>query len=40
MLNTCSDAHVTFYDLNSFIGLMPMEHSSGEREMKGRITVH
>ncbi|MBD0368636.1 MAG: IS110 family transposase [Flavisolibacter sp.] len=28
-----------FYHLNSFIGLMPMEHSSGEREMKGRITV-
>ena len=28
-----------FYHLNSFIGLMPMEHSSGERELKGRITV-
>jgi len=28
-----------FYRLNSFIGLMPMEHSSGERELKGRITV-
>lgn len=28
-----------FYHLNSFIGLLPMEHSSGEREMKGRITV-
>ena len=29
----------TFYHLNSFIGLMPMEHSSGEKELKGRITV-
>lgn len=29
----------SFYQLNSFIGLMPMEHSSGERELKGRITV-
>lgn len=29
----------SFYHLNSFIGLMPMEHSSGERELKGRITV-
>lgn len=29
----------SFYHLNSFIGLMPMEHSSGEREMKGRIAV-
>jgi Transposase and inactivated derivatives len=29
----------SFYHLNSFIGLMPMEHSSGEKEMKGRITV-
>ncbi len=28
-----------FYHLNSFIGLMPMEHSSGEKELKGRITV-
>ena len=28
-----------FYHLNSFIGLLPMEHSSGERELKGRITV-
>ena len=28
-----------FYHLNSFIGLLPMEHSSGEREAKGRITV-
>lgn len=29
----------SFYDLNSFIGLMPMEHSSGERELRGRITI-
>jgi hypothetical protein len=29
----------SFYHLNSFVGLMPMEHSSGEKEMKGRITV-
>lgn len=29
----------SFYQLNSFIGLMPMEHSSGEKELKGRITV-
>jgi len=29
----------SFYHLNSFIGLMPMEHSSGEKIMKGRITV-
>lgn len=29
----------SFYDLNSFVGLLPMEHSSGERELKGRITV-
>jgi transposase len=29
----------SFYDLNSFIGLMPMEHSSGEKIVKGRITV-
>jgi transposase len=29
----------SFYHLNSFVGLMPMEHSSGERELKGRITV-
>jgi transposase len=29
----------SFVELNSFIGLMPMEHSSGEREIKGRITV-
>lgn len=28
-----------FYHLNSFIGLLPMEHSSGEKELKGRITV-
>ena len=26
-----------FYHLNSFIGLLPMEHSSGERELKGSI---
>jgi transposase len=29
----------SFYHLNSFVGLMPMEHSSGEKIMKGRITV-
>ncbi len=29
----------SFYHLNSFIGLMLMEHSSGEKIMKGRITV-
>ncbi len=29
----------SFYELNSFIGLMPMEHSSGEREVKGRLTI-
>lgn len=29
----------SFYELNSFIGLLPMEHSSGEREQKGRLTV-
>ncbi|MDQ3846579.1 MAG: IS110 family transposase, partial [Bacteroidota bacterium] len=29
----------SFYHLNSFVGLMPMEHSSGERELKGRITI-
>ena len=28
-----------FYQLNSFIGLLPTEHSSGEREIKGRLTV-
>ena len=28
-----------FYHLNSFVGLMPMEHSSGEKEVRGRITV-
>lgn len=28
-----------FYHLNSFIGLLPMEHSSGEREIRSRITV-
>ena len=29
----------TFYHLNSFIGLLPMEHSTGENERKGGITV-
>jgi transposase len=29
----------TFYHLNSFIGLLPMEHSSGETENKGVLTV-
>ena len=29
----------SFCHLNGFIGLMPMEHSSGERELKGRLTV-
>ena len=29
----------SFYELNSFIGLLPMEHSSGERELKTRLTV-
>ena len=28
-----------FYQLNSFIGLLPMEHSSGQREIKGRLTI-
>jgi transposase len=28
-----------FYHLNSFIGLLPMEHSSGEKEIRSRITV-
>jgi transposase len=28
-----------FYHLNSFIGLLPTEHSSGERESKGRLTI-
>jgi transposase len=28
-----------FYQLNSFIGLLPSEHSSGEREVRGRLTV-
>ena len=28
-----------FYQLNSFIGLLPTEHSSGERESKGRLTI-
>ncbi|MBA3675623.1 MAG: IS110 family transposase [Chitinophagaceae bacterium] len=29
----------TFYHLNSFVGLLPMEHSSGESESKGILTV-
>jgi transposase len=29
----------SFYHLNSFVGLLPSEHSSGERELKGRLTV-
>lgn len=29
----------TFYHLNSFVGLLPMEHSSGEKESKGMLTV-
>jgi transposase len=29
----------SFYQLNSFIGLLPTEHSSGERESKGRLTI-
>jgi transposase len=29
----------SFYQLNSFIGLLPCEHSSGEREQKGRLTI-
>lgn len=29
----------TFYHLNSFVGLLPMEHSSGETESKGMLTV-
>ena len=29
----------SFAELNSFIGFMPMEHSSGERELTGRLTV-
>jgi transposase len=28
-----------FYHLNSFVGLLPMEHSSGETESKGTLTV-
>ena len=28
-----------FYQLNSFIGLLPTEHSSGERESRGRLTI-
>jgi transposase len=29
----------TFYHLNSFVGLLPMEHSSGEVDNKLRLTV-
>ena len=29
----------SFYKLNSFVGLLPMEHSSGERELKTRLTI-
>lgn len=29
----------SFYELNSFIGLLPSEHSSGERELRGRLTI-
>lgn len=29
----------SFYKLNSFIGLLPSEHSSGERESRGRLTI-
>lgn len=29
----------SFYHLNSFIGLLPSEHSSGEKELKGRLTI-
>jgi transposase len=29
----------SFYHLNSFIGLLPTEHSSGEREIRGRLTI-
>ena len=29
----------TFYHLNSFLGLLPMEHSSGENENKGILAV-
>jgi len=29
----------TFYHLNSFVGLLPMEHSSGQNENKGILTV-
>lgn len=29
----------SFYHLNSFIGLLPSEHSSGEREVRGRLTI-
>jgi transposase len=29
----------TFYHLNSFVGLLPMEHSSGEKDCQGTLTV-
>lgn len=29
----------TFYRLNNFVGLLPMEHTSGENEDKGALTV-
>jgi transposase len=29
----------TFYHLNSFVGLLPMEHSSGDNESKGILSV-
>ncbi|MEJ7674954.1 MAG: transposase [Chitinophagaceae bacterium] len=29
----------TFYHLNSFVGLLPMEHSSGQSENKLSLTV-
>ena len=41
LISEIGDMHrfSSFYHLNSFIGLMPMENSSGEKIMKGRITV-
>jgi len=41
LITEIADMHrfSSFYRLNSFIGLLPMEHSSGERELKGRLTV-
>jgi len=29
----------TFYHLNNFMGLLPTEHSSGDNENKGILTV-